>query len=70
MHFDIPSSDTDDDGRDLSDVRRELIVLSKAKEAGIAYTMRHSCVKAKKSSSLLKRSKLHNFIINDNYLIF
>ncbi|KAG0556711.1 hypothetical protein M758_11G071500 [Ceratodon purpureus] len=55
VHFDIPSSDTDDDGRDLSDVRRELTVLSKAKEAGIAYMLSHSYVKAKKSSSLLKR---------------
>jgi KUP system potassium uptake protein len=46
VHFDIPSSDTDGDGRDHSDVRRELTVLSEAKEAGIAYMMSHSCVKA------------------------
>jgi KUP system potassium uptake protein len=58
VHFDIPSSDTDGDGRDHSDVRRELTVLSEAKEAGIAYMMSHSCVKAKMSSSLLKRSAI------------
>jgi KUP system potassium uptake protein len=51
VHFDIPMSEADDD----SDVRKELAVLSKAKEAGIAYMMSHSYVKAKKSSSFLKK---------------
>jgi KUP system potassium uptake protein len=51
VQFDIPTSETDDD----SDVRKELAVLSKAKEAGIAYMMSHSYVKAKKSSSYLKK---------------
>jgi KUP system potassium uptake protein len=45
-----------------TDMRKELRDLLEAKEAGIAYVMGHAYVKAKKSSSLLKK-----FIINFAY---
>jgi len=51
VQFDIPMGEEDDG----SDIRKELAVLSKAKEAGIAYMMSHSYVKAKNSSSFLKK---------------
>ncbi|KAG0564562.1 hypothetical protein KC19_8G120900 [Ceratodon purpureus] len=51
VHFDIPMSEVGDN----ADVRKELAILSKAKDAGIAYMMSHSYVKAKKSSSFLKK---------------
>lgn len=59
VHFDIPkSSDNEMD----SDVRQELADLIDAKEAGFAYVMGHSYVKAKKSSSWVK-----TFAINFAY---
>lgn len=60
VRFDIPMSESTDDVD--SEVCKELAVLSTAKDAGIAYMMSHSYVKAKKSSSLLKR-----FTINYAY---
>lgn len=51
VHFDIPVSET----VDSDDVRKELSALAKAKEAGVAYVMSHSYVKAKMSSNFLKK---------------
>lgn len=51
VHFDIPMSEA----HHSTDVRKELSVLAKAREAGLAYMMSHSYVKAKKSSNFLKK---------------
>lgn len=37
------------------EIRQELMELIEAKEAGVAYVLGHSYVKAKKSSSLIKK---------------
>lgn len=57
VHFNILRSDTDTH----PEVRQELRDLMDAKEAGIAYVMGHSYVKAKKSSSWLKKFAI-NFV--------
>jgi len=58
VRFDIPISDTDDESP-RKDVHKELMVLSKAKDAGIAYMMSHPYVKAKKSSTIVKKCAIN-----------
>ncbi|XP_024401901.1 potassium transporter 4 [Physcomitrium patens] len=53
VHFNIAKSDTDMEAD--SEVRKELMDLIDAKEAGVAYVMGHPYVKAKPSSSWLKK---------------
>lgn len=55
VRFDIPISDSDDESTRTDGSRRELLVLSKAKDAGIAYMLSHPYVKAKKTSSIVKK---------------
>lgn len=57
VHFNISKSENETD----PEIRQELSDLMDAKEAGIAYVMGHSYVKAKKSSSWLKMFAI-NFI--------
>lgn len=59
VHFDIPMSESDDESSSRPAIRKELTVLSKAKDAGIAYMMSHSYVKAKKSSSIVKKCAIN-----------
>ncbi|KAG0556447.1 hypothetical protein M758_11G053200 [Ceratodon purpureus] len=57
VHFNISKSDDETD----PEIRQELTDLMDAKEAGIAYVMGHSYVKAKRSSSWLKTFAI-NFV--------
>jgi KUP system potassium uptake protein len=52
VHFELPKSENGDMD---PEIRKELADLIEAKEAGVAYVMGHSYVKAKKSSSFLKK---------------
>lgn len=52
MHFELPKSENGDMD---PEIRKELADLLEAKEAGVAYVMGHSYVKAKKSSSFFKK---------------
>lgn len=54
VQFDILVRDSNDESTPM-EVCKALMVLSKAKDAGIAYMMSHPYVKAKKSSTLLKK---------------
>lgn len=57
MHFDIPKSGNEED----FEMQQELADLIVAKDAGFAYMMSHSTVKAKNSSSWLKAFAI-NFV--------